>query len=93
MTTQVHEVGRVDKSMLNSLFVVACTDLHYAYGIVLGLESATKLARILTDKSECVFLPVPLITLGAADLRGQLSSKTPDTRETLEKENYRKGYL
>lgn len=79
---------------IDNLYIVTCTDLHTAIGVFMGAKSALKMARSLTDRGECVFLPVKLELIRGSkvsSLEDYKSSRDVETVELSKGQSY--GYL
>ena len=48
------------EELKDSAYIIVCSDFHSAYGPFLGMESALKVAQVMTEKGECVYYPVIL---------------------------------
>lgn len=76
----------------NMVYVVVCTDLHYAYGPYVSPVDAVYIAKILNEQQGgCSYLPVPLIVderySSFSIIQGPSPSSTPSTPRREE------GYL
>lgn len=75
------------------LYVVTCTDLHYARGPIVGLDLAIDVARAMNGAdTRCMYVPVPFIPMTEGHLKALAHLDRPDPGANGHPYNP-KGYL
>jgi hypothetical protein len=73
-------------------WVVCCSDMHHAVGPFMIEQMALDMAKILTAKGGCVYIPVPL-EVEAQVIPSSPTSKSEVEESVFDTRNKDRGYL